>query len=101
MLEVDASRDAVIVGSRKQLERGGLETGMVNWLMPAPPAPGTRVEVKIRAHHEAAAARLEPREDGTAAVWFDTPQAAITPGQLAVFYVGERVIGGAPIAHAL
>ena len=101
VLEVDASRDAVIVGSRKQLERGGLETGKVNWLMPAPPAPGTRVAVKIRAHHEAAAARLEPREDGTAAVWFDTPQAAITPGQLAVFYVGERVIGGAPIARAL
>ena len=100
VLEVDAARDTVVVGSRTQLERPGLVTGAVNWLLPSPPPPGTRVDVKIRAHHTPAAARLEPRANGTAEVWFDVPQAAVTPGQLAVFYAGDRVLGGAPIERA-
>ena len=100
VLEVDAARDTVVVGTRDQLDRPGLLTGVVNWLVPSPPAPGTRVDVKIRAHHVPAPARLEPLGDGAAEVWFDTPQAAVTPGQLAVFYAGDRVLGGAPIARA-
>jgi tRNA-specific 2-thiouridylase len=100
VLEIDAEHDALVVGPRRQLERPGLETGVVNWLVPSRPAVGTRVEVKVRAHHEPAAGRLVPRGDGTAEVWFDVPQSAITPGQLAVFYVGDRVIGGAPIERA-
>jgi len=101
VIEVDAGRDAIVVGPRGQLERAGLETGAVNWLLPEPPRADTRVDVKIRAHHVAAPARLEPREDGTAAVVFDAPQAAITPGQLAVFYAGDRVIGGAAIERPI
>ena len=89
------------MGPREQLERPGLVTGRVNWLVPAPPARGTRVDVKIRAHHVPAGARLEPRGDGTAEVWFDSPQSAVTPGQLAVFYAGDRAIAGAPIDRAL
>jgi len=101
VLEIDARRNAVVVGGRADLERPGLVTGPVNWLTPAPPANGTRVDVKIRAHHAPAAARLAPRPDGSAEVRFERPQAAVTPGQLAVLYDGERVIGGGVIDHAL
>jgi tRNA-specific 2-thiouridylase len=69
--------------------------------MPRPPAAGTRARVKIRYHHEAADATLTPAAGGGVHVMFDAPQPAVTPGQLAVFYDGERVLGGASIEHAL
>jgi len=101
VLEIDAARNAVIVGPRAALGAAGLVTDAANWLLPAPPAPGTRAQVKIRYHHEAAAATLVPRADGAVEVRFEAPQPAVTPGQLAVFYDGERVLGGAAIRHAL
>jgi tRNA-specific 2-thiouridylase len=101
VLAIDPVRNAVVVGARGALDSPGLLSGPANWLVPAPPAPGTRAEVKIRSHHAAAAARLDPLEDGRVEVRFDTPQPAITPGQLAVFYAGERVLGGAAIECAL
>ncbi len=101
VLEIDAGRNTVVVGPRESLERDTLETGVVNWLVPNTPAGETRVDVRIRSHHTPAAAMLRARNDGTAEVRFDHPQAAITPGQLAVFYAGDRVVGGAPIARAV
>jgi hypothetical protein len=62
---------------------------------------GGVMTVQIRYHHEPAAAALTPREGGAVEVRFDAPQPAVTPGQLAVFYDGERVLGGATIRSAL
>jgi len=101
VLSIDPAENAVVVGVREALDSPGLVTAPANWLLPAPPAPGTRAEVKIRYHHAAAGARLDPLEDGQVEVRFDTPQPAVTPGQLAVFYAGERVLGGAAIERAL
>ena len=100
VLAIDASRNAVTVGPRAALDSPGLVTGPVNWLVPRPPAAGTRVQAKIRYQHAPAAASIEPLESG-ARVRFDLPQSAVTPGQLCVFYDGDRVLGGAEIAHAL
>ena len=97
VIGIDAGRNAVTVGPRAALESPGLVTAAANWLMPAPPAAGTRAQVRIRAHHVPADATLTPRDDGGVEVRFDAPQAAVTPGQLAVFYDGDRVLGGAPI----
>jgi len=60
-----------------------------------PPADGARVpaQVKVRARHEGAAATIEV-DGALARVTFAEPVAAITPGQAAVFYDGERVLGG-------
>jgi tRNA-specific 2-thiouridylase len=55
------------------------------------------VLARIRYNHAGAAATLEPRRDGGVEARFDEPQLAVTPGQLAVFYAGDRCIGGAPI----
>ena len=101
VLAIDAERNAVVVGTRAELEAPGLVTGAVNWLLPAPPAPGARAEVQIRAHHRPAAVTILPGEQGGVELRFEAPQAAITPGQLAVLYQGDRVIGGAPIARPL
>jgi tRNA-uridine 2-sulfurtransferase len=101
VLAIDAERNAVVVGPRSALDCAGLATAAVNWLMPRPPEAGEAVDVKIRYHHRPASARVVPRADGSAEVRFDTPQPAVTPGQLCVFYRGERCLGGAAIEHAL
>jgi tRNA-specific 2-thiouridylase len=101
VLEIDAPRNRVVVGPRQALESPGLVTAPANWLLPAPPAAGTEAAVKIRYHATPAAATLVPREDGAVEVRFREPQAAVTPGQLAVFYDGDRVLGGAAIARPL
>jgi len=101
VLEIDAARNAVIVGPRAALGAPGFTSAPVNWLLPAPPGAGTRAKVKVRYHHEPAAATLHPIEAGAVEVQFDVPQPAVTPGQLAVFYDGDRVLGGATIRHAL
>jgi tRNA-specific 2-thiouridylase len=100
VLEVDAAHNAVVVGPRAALAAGGLVTGAFNWLVAAPPPAGTRAEVRIRAHHAPAPATLTPLPDGRLEVAFDEPQSAVTPGQLAVCYAGDRVLGGAPIERA-
>ena len=101
VLSIASADNTVVVGPRRALEAPGLLTTSANWLTPVPPAPGTRAEVKIRYHHAAAGCRLHPLEDGRVEVRFDAPQPAVTPGQLAVFYLGERVLGGASIERAL
>jgi len=101
VLSIEPDQNAVIVGPKSALDSPGLVTEAVNWLMPSAPAEGTAVAVKIRSHHHAANARLHHREGGAVEVRFDVPQSAVTPGQLAVFYDGERVLGGATIARPI
>ena len=66
----------------------------VNWVSGQPPAEWIRAEVQIRHRHQAAPARVRAIDDGRAEVVFETPQIAITPGQAAVFYDGDDVLGG-------
>jgi tRNA-uridine 2-sulfurtransferase len=100
VIAIDAATDTVTLGPRAALDAPGLVTEPANWLMPAPPAAGTRAEVQIRYHHRPAPARLFPAPDGRVEVRFETPQSAVTPGQTCVFYDGDRVLGGAAIARA-
>ena len=101
VIAIDATANTVTLGPRTALERPGLVADAPNWLMASPPAPGTRAWVRIRYNHTGAMATLEPQADGTLVVRFDEPQLAVTPGQLAVMYAGERCLGGAVIRAAL
>lgn len=101
VVAIDATANTVTLGPRAALERAGLVSARMNWLLPAPPEPGMRAQVRIRYNHAGAEATLAPRADGSVAVYFDEPQLAVTPGQLVVLYDGERCLGGAEIVCAL
>jgi tRNA-specific 2-thiouridylase len=94
---IDAATNTVFVGPAAELERTRLLTGAVNWVSIAPPAGPLRAAVKIRSQQEPAPAGVVPRADGTAEVVFDVPQRAVAPGQWAVFYDGDLLLGGAVI----
>jgi tRNA-specific 2-thiouridylase len=66
----------------------------VNWISGEAPAAAVEAMVKIRYRHERAAAIVEPFGSSVARVRFHKAQRAVTPGQAAVFYSGEQVLGG-------
>jgi tRNA-uridine 2-sulfurtransferase len=93
VISTDPETQRVTVGANDDLLRTRFLVGEVNWISIAPPSSPVRAQVKIRNKHEAAAATLIPARDRVE-VAFDTPQRAVTPGQGAVFYDGELVLGG-------
>jgi tRNA-specific 2-thiouridylase len=96
VLQVDAGANRVVVGDESELERDSLRAERVNWLADA--AYGEDVEVKVRHRNDPTPARLEALDDGSVEVRFATPKKAIAPGQAAVFYRGDHVLGGGWIA---
>jgi tRNA-specific 2-thiouridylase len=94
VIALDAAANRVIVGEDAALRCAVCEVEAVNWIAGAPPTQTMRAQVKIRHKHEAAPAAIEPLGSTAARVTFDSPQRAITPGQAAVFYSGEVVLGG-------
>jgi tRNA-specific 2-thiouridylase len=95
VLSIDAQNNRVVVGEDQALRKTICEIENVNWVSCAAPTAPLRAMVKIRHKHEAAPATVEALDDSRARVIFDAPQRAITSGQGAVFYDGDRVLGGA------
>jgi len=94
VVEIDRAANRVVVGDDAELRSESCEVRDINWISFAVLEQAARVMVKIRHRHEPAAATVEPIGATTARVKFDVPQRAITPGQAAVFYSGEVVLGG-------
>jgi tRNA-specific 2-thiouridylase len=85
----------VVVGPNHELLRDRLTAGQVNWIAIEQLREPVRAGVKIRNKHDAAPATLSPTGDAARVeVLFDAPQRAVTPGQAAVFYQGDAVLGG-------
>jgi tRNA-specific 2-thiouridylase len=95
VIETEPAAQRVIVGRNKDLLRARLAAKEVNWIsIPSIAAP-VRAQVKIRNKHIAAMATLYPTDEHRRIeVHFDEPQRAVTPGQGAVFYDGDLVLGG-------
>lgn len=99
--QIDAARNVVTVGGAQELMRDTLVADRVNWLAGAPPQAPLRCDVKIRYRTPAAPATVTALDGDGVRVQFDTPQRAITPGQAAVFYDGDEVLGGGAIVEAV
>jgi tRNA-specific 2-thiouridylase len=94
VIATDPAAQRVVVGRGDELLKSGLEAANVNWIAFAEPPAEFRAEVKIRNKHQAAPATVYPQPGARARVRFDQPQRAVTPGQAAVFYDGDLVLGG-------
>ena len=94
VVALDRETNRLIVGDDSELRSSVCEVRDVNWIPFEPPATPVRASVRIRNRHEPAEAEITPLGDASARVAFQQPQRAITPGQAAVFYSGERVLGG-------
>jgi tRNA-specific 2-thiouridylase len=94
VIQISGANKQVIVGSDEHLYSRTLRTKRVNLISIADVTDPMRVVVKIRHRHEPAAAVIERSGEDEILVTFDEPQRAITPGQAAVFYDGDVVVGG-------
>ncbi len=94
VISTEPATRRVIVGSNDALLRETMRVKDINWISIAAPSEPLHAEIKIRNKHLAAAAAVRPVDATTVEVSFDHPQRAVTPGQGAVFYSGELVLGG-------
>jgi len=94
-LEPEARR--VVVGPAPAVDRQEFLVERPHWVDGAP-VPGAGVQVRIRHRHAPVQARVAPGPGGRVRVSLDVPARAVTPGQAAVFYDGDQVLGGGWIA---
>ena len=99
VIELDPEQNRVIVGEDAALDCGEFTVERCNWIPFPTPLPGgdseaIRATVKIRYNHPGTPATITPLDGGRARIQLDLPQRAVTPGQAAVFYQDDLVLGG-------
>ncbi len=98
VLRLEPASKRVVVCGKSELPMRGCTVREINWIEPSPQTP-IEVQVKLRYRHAAIGARLIPGDP--AVLIFCRPHPAVTPGQGAVFYEGDRVLGGGWIDEVL
>lgn len=99
VIEMDEGSRRIVLGAERDLFRDEMTIERARWIPFDRPGGVVRATVRIRSNHEGAAARVEDLGDGRARIRFEAPQRAVTPGQAAVVYDGDLVLGGGWIAR--
>jgi tRNA-uridine 2-sulfurtransferase len=94
VLQIDPASNNVVVGPETDLATKTMRARELNWISIPNLAGEMRVRVKIRHRFEPAWATIAPSGDDEVTVNFEEPARAVTPGQAAVFYDGDEVVGG-------
>lgn len=95
--KVDVENNTVILGDEEELFSTEAIAKDFNWIAGAAPQEPVRCTAKTRYRQKEVEAVAYPMEDGSVKIIFDTPIRAITPGQAAVLYDGDVVLGGGEI----
>lgn len=97
VVELDIARNAVVVGGNDDLFRRRIQVADCHWLSGGAPPPDREYTVRIRYSHRGSTAKIVLRGEGGGEIVFTDPQRAITPGQFAVAYDGDELLGSAVI----
>ncbi len=98
---IDAAHNRIVVSGQENLSKGLVAVDLNLISLDRIEQPMDDVQVKIRLRHKAADATVFPREGNQTKILFKTPQMSVTPGQSAVIYAGDTVLGGGIISSAL
>jgi tRNA-specific 2-thiouridylase len=93
VIRIDAEKNRLIVGFKQDAFSDTSHVEDIQWIH-GPPSQPISVMTRIRYRHQAAPSRLAPLDQHAALIHFEKPQSAITPGQAAVFYDKDEVLGG-------
>lgn len=97
VVRIERRQNRLVVGTKSDLLTGNCRVEAINWIA-SPPISARQAHTRVRYRHPGVPATLTPLDAKTATVAFDTPQSAVTPGQGAVFYSDQEVLGGGWIA---
>jgi tRNA-specific 2-thiouridylase len=98
VIRLDHEHNRLVIGLKSETSARECLVTNINWIERESPEEPMSVSTRIRYRHKEAESTLTPVDGDTARISFSRPQEAITPGQGAVFYKGERVLGGGWIA---
>jgi len=101
VIGIDRQKNAIVVGGEEEVYGDRFIVDSINWIVPRERALSHKTQVKIRYNHPGSEAILLPKGEDELEVRFRSPQKAITPGQAAVFYDEEIVLGGGWIKEVL
>jgi tRNA-specific 2-thiouridylase len=101
VIGIDREKNAIVVGGEEEVYGDTFIVDSVNWIASKGMDPSLTAQVKIRYNHPGSEAVLFPKGRDEVEVKFKSPQKAITPGQAAVFYDGETVLGGGWIKEVM
>jgi tRNA-specific 2-thiouridylase len=93
VIRLDPGRNQLVVGSKKDVYATECQAVDINWINGKPQGE-IRVKTRVRYRQTEVPSVVIPTGGQKALVRFDTPQEAVTPGQAAVFFQGDRILGG-------
>lgn len=99
--EIEPSEQKIVLGKKEDLLKEGLIAKDIQWVNRDLVVAGSEVEVKLRHRHQGVRGMLSILDDKSVRIDFKAPEGAVTPGQAAVFYDGEEVLGGGWIEKGL